>query len=34
MENIGFNITEYDIREYLKKHKNDVAIKYKEAMFV
>ena len=34
MENINFKITEYDIREYLKKHKNDVDIKYKEAMFV
>ena len=34
MENIKFEITEEDIREYLKKHENDEAIKYKEAMFV
>ena len=34
MENIKFEITEQDIREYLKKHKSDEAIKYKEAMFV
>ena len=34
MENIKFEITEQDIREYLKKHKNDEAIKYREAMFV
>ena len=34
MENIKCEITEQDIREYLKKHKNDEAIKYREAMFV
>lgn len=34
MENIKFEITEQDIREYLKKHNNDEAIKYREAMFV
>ncbi len=34
MEEIKFEITEQDIREYLKKHKNDEAIKYREAMFV
>lgn len=34
MENIKFEITEPDIREYLKKHRNDEAIKYREAMFV
>ena len=34
MENIKFEITEQDIREYLKKHKNDETIKYREAMFV
>lgn len=34
MEKIEFEITEQDIREYLKKHRNDGAIKYKEAMFV
>lgn len=34
MENIKFEITEQDIREYLKKYENDEAIKYKEAMFV
>ena len=34
MEKIEFEITEPDIREYLKQHKNDEAIKYKEAMFV
>lgn len=34
MENIKFEITEQDIREYLKKYENDEAIKYREAMFV
>ena len=34
MKNIKFEINEQDIREYLKKHRNDVAIKYREAMFV
>ena len=34
MEKIEFEITEQDIEEYLKQHKNDEAIKYKEAMFV
>lgn len=34
MENIKCEITEQDIREYLKKHKNDETIKYREAMFV
>ena len=34
MENIKFEITEQDIRQYLKKYENDESIKYKEAMFV
>lgn len=34
MENIKFEITEEDIKGYLKAHKDDEAIKYKEAMFV
>ena len=34
MEEIKFEINEQDIREYLKKHRNDEAIKYREAMFV
>ena len=34
MENIKFEITEQDVKQYLKRHKNDEAIKYKEAMFV
>ena len=34
MEKIEFEITEQDIEEYLKQHKNDEAIKYKEARFV
>lgn len=34
MENIKFEITESDIKEYLKKHKDDENIKYKEAMFI
>ena len=34
MENIKFEITEQDIEEYLKKHKEDETIKYREAMFV
>ena len=34
MENIKCEITEQDVKQYLKSHKNDEAIKYKEAMFV
>lgn len=34
MENIKFEITEKDIKEYLKEHKDDEDIKYKEAMFI
>lgn len=31
---INFEITEQDIKEYLKRHKEDENIKYREAMFV
>lgn len=34
MKNIKFEITERDIQEYLKQHKQDESIKYREAMFV
>lgn len=34
MENINFTITEQDIQTYLKQHKDDENIKYKEALFV
>lgn len=34
MENIKFEITESDIKEYLKQHKDDEIIKHNEAMFV
>lgn len=34
MENIKFEITEQDIKDYLKAHKKDELIKYREAMFV
>lgn len=34
MINVNFEITERDIQEYLKKHKEDESIKYREAMFV
>lgn len=34
MENIKFEITKQDIKEYLKQHKDDESIKFKEAMFV
>lgn len=34
MENIKFEITEEDIRGYLKVHKDDKNFKYKEAMFM
>ena len=34
MGEIKFEINEQDIREYLKKHRNDESIKYKEALFM
>lgn len=34
MENIKFEVTEKDIKEYLKRHKDDKDIKYKEAIFI
>lgn len=34
MMDIDFKITENDIKEYLKRHKDDENIKYREAMFV
>lgn len=34
MENIKFEITEQDIKEYLMRHITDENIKYREAMFV
>lgn len=34
MENIKFEITEEDIKKYLKQHKDDESIKYREALFV
>lgn len=34
MENINFTITKQDIQTYLKEHKDDVFMKYKDAMFV
>lgn len=34
METVKFEITEEDVKKYLKNHKNDVNIKHKEAMFV
>ena len=34
MKKINFEITEQDIKEYLKQHSEDQTIKYREAMFV